>query len=167
MLCIHVLALLKKAGNLRRGKVENCQAIFCMVCKIIMTFCNILTVFQAWTTVLCLLQRGLEIFSFASEGLTKSHAENVQKIYKTYSSCCHFCCTTFLRRKWNPFDPITDLSDQCIGIVLLLIDWHHLFRRCYPPKNELDIQDLQGQSLGHGRPPAHTKDHLSISRDNV
>jgi hypothetical protein len=50
---------------------------------------------------------------------------------------------------YNPFDPITDPSDQCIGIVLLLIDWYHLFRRHYPPKDELDIQDLQGLSLGY------------------
>ena len=47
----------------------------------------------------------------------------------------------------NPFDPITDPSDQCIGIVLLLIDWYHLFRRRFPPKDEVDIQDLQDLSL--------------------
>ncbi len=28
----------------------------------------------------------------------------------------------------NPFDPITDPSDQYIGIVLLLIKWYRLFR---------------------------------------
>ena len=47
----------------------------------------------------------------------------------------------------NPFDPITDPSDECIGIVLLFIDWYHLYRRRYPPKDEVDIQDLQALSL--------------------
>ncbi len=47
----------------------------------------------------------------------------------------------------NPFDPNTDPSDQCIGIVLLLIDWYHLYRRRFPPKDEVDIQDLQDLSL--------------------
>ena len=47
----------------------------------------------------------------------------------------------------NPFEPITDPSDQCIGIVLLLIDWYVLFCRRFPPKDEVDIQDLQDMSL--------------------
>jgi hypothetical protein len=47
----------------------------------------------------------------------------------------------------NPFDPITDPSDECIGIVLLLIDWYHLFRRRFPPKDQVDIQALQDMSL--------------------
>jgi len=47
----------------------------------------------------------------------------------------------------HPFDPIVDPSNECIGIVLVFIDWYHLFRRRYPPKDEVDIQDLQGQSL--------------------
>ena len=47
----------------------------------------------------------------------------------------------------NPFDPIVDPSDECIGIVLLFIDFYHLFRRRYPPKDEVDIQDLQVLSL--------------------
>ena len=47
----------------------------------------------------------------------------------------------------NPFDPITDPSDECIGIVLLLIDWYHLFRRRFPPKDRVDIQALQDMSL--------------------
>ncbi len=45
------------------------------------------------------------------------------------------------------FDPIVDPSNECIGIVLLFIDWYMLFRRRYPPKDEVDIQDLQGLSL--------------------
>jgi hypothetical protein len=47
----------------------------------------------------------------------------------------------------NPFDPITDPSDQCIGIVLLLIDWYHLFRQRFPPQDEVDIQNLKDLSL--------------------
>ena len=43
----------------------------------------------------------------------------------------------------NPFDPIVDPSSECIGIVLLLIDWYLLFRRRFPPKDEVDIKDLQ------------------------
>ena len=49
----------------------------------------------------------------------------------------------------NPFDPITDPSDECIGIVLLFLNWYHLYRRRYPPKDEVDIQDLQALSLGY------------------
>ena len=47
----------------------------------------------------------------------------------------------------NPFDPITDPSHECIGIVLLLINWYHLFRRRFPPKDQVDIQALQDMSL--------------------
>ena len=49
----------------------------------------------------------------------------------------------------HPFDPITDPSDECIGIVLVFIDWYHLYRRRFPPKDEVDIQDLQVKSLGY------------------
>ena len=49
----------------------------------------------------------------------------------------------------NPFDPITDPSDECIGIVLSLLNWYHLYRRRFPPKDEIDIQDLQALSLGY------------------
>jgi hypothetical protein len=45
------------------------------------------------------------------------------------------------------FDPIVDPSNEMIGIVLLFIDWYMLFRRRYPPKDEVDIQNLQGLSL--------------------
>ena len=45
------------------------------------------------------------------------------------------------------FDPIVDPSNEMIGIVLLFIDWYMLFRRRYPPKDEVDIQDLQGLNL--------------------
>ena len=47
----------------------------------------------------------------------------------------------------NPFDPIIDPSDECIGMVLLLINWYHRFRRRFPPKDAVDIQDLQNMSL--------------------
>ncbi len=49
----------------------------------------------------------------------------------------------------NPFDPITDPSNECIGIVVLVIDWYHLFRRRFSPKDKVDIRDLQALSLGH------------------
>jgi hypothetical protein len=44
------------------------------------------------------------------------------------------------------FDLIVDPSDECIGI-LLLIDWYILYHRRYPPKDEVDLQDLQSLSL--------------------
>jgi hypothetical protein len=47
----------------------------------------------------------------------------------------------------NPFDPISDPSDECIGIVLLFLSWYNLYRRRYPPKDELDIADFQALSL--------------------
>jgi hypothetical protein len=45
------------------------------------------------------------------------------------------------------FDPIVDPSNELIGIVLLFIDWYILYRRRFPPKDEVDIQDLQSLSL--------------------
>ncbi len=47
----------------------------------------------------------------------------------------------------NPFDPISDPSDECIGIVNLFLTWYNLFCRCFPPKDELDIEDLRVLSL--------------------
>mmetsp|Transcript_60584 Transcript_60584/g.126841 ORF Transcript_60584/g.126841 Transcript_60584/m.126841 type:complete len:133 (+) Transcript_60584:57-455(+) len=55
---------------------------------------------------------------------------------------------TSCQKHGNPFDPIVDPSDECIGTVLLFIDWYLLFRRRYPPKDEIDIQDLQVLGLG-------------------
>jgi hypothetical protein len=49
--------------------------------------------------------------------------------------------------KTHIFDPIVDPSNECIGIVLLFIDWYMLFRRRFPPKDEVDIRDLQGLSI--------------------
>ena len=47
----------------------------------------------------------------------------------------------------NPFDPICDPSNECIQMVLLLLEWYRLYRRRFPPKDEVDIQDLQALSL--------------------
>jgi hypothetical protein len=47
----------------------------------------------------------------------------------------------------NPFDSICDPSDECFQMVLLLLEWYHLYRRRFPPKGEVDIQDLQALSL--------------------
>ena len=49
----------------------------------------------------------------------------------------------------NPFNPVCDPSNECIGIVLLLLEWYQLYRRRYPPKDEIDIQELQTLSLRH------------------
>ncbi len=47
----------------------------------------------------------------------------------------------------NPSDPIPDPSDECIGIVLLLLSWYNLYQCRYPPKDELDIKDFTDLSL--------------------
>jgi hypothetical protein len=47
----------------------------------------------------------------------------------------------------NDFNPICDPSDQRIQMVLLLLEWYHLYRQCFPPKDEVDIKDLQALSL--------------------
>ena len=49
----------------------------------------------------------------------------------------------------NPIDPINDPSDECIGIVLSLLNWYHLYRRHFQPKDEIDIQALQALILGY------------------
>ncbi len=49
--------------------------------------------------------------------------------------------------KENHFDPISDPSDECIGIVNLFLTWYDLFCRRIPPKDELDIEDLRVLSL--------------------
>jgi hypothetical protein len=36
------------------------------------------------------------------------------------------------------FDPFSEL----IGITMLFIQWYHLYRSRYPPKDEVDIKDL-------------------------
>ncbi len=49
----------------------------------------------------------------------------------------------------KPFDPIFDPSpsNECIRIVILFLKWYHLYRRRYPPKDELDIKELKTLGL--------------------
>ena len=44
----------------------------------------------------------------------------------------------------NPAEePLVDPSCDCIDVTLLLLTWYRLFRRCDPPKDEEDINELQ------------------------
>ena len=40
-------------------------------------------------------------------------------------------------------EPLVDPSSDCIDVTLLLLIWYRLFRRCDPPKDEEDINELQ------------------------
>ncbi len=40
-------------------------------------------------------------------------------------------------------EPLADPSSDCIDVTLLLLTWYRLFRRCNPPKDEEDINELQ------------------------
>jgi hypothetical protein len=42
----------------------------------------------------------------------------------------------------NPFNPVFDPSSELIEITLLFIQWYNLYRRRFPPKDEVDIQNL-------------------------
>ena len=42
----------------------------------------------------------------------------------------------------HPFNPALDPSSELIGITLVFIQWYNLYRRRYPPKDEVDIQVL-------------------------
>ena len=42
----------------------------------------------------------------------------------------------------HPSNPILDPSNELIGITMLFIQWYNLYRRRYPPKDEVDIQHL-------------------------
>ena len=42
----------------------------------------------------------------------------------------------------HPFNPVVDPSNELIGITLVLIQWYNLYRRRYPPKDEVDVKDL-------------------------
>ena len=42
----------------------------------------------------------------------------------------------------HPLNPALDPSDELVGITLTFIQWYNLYRRRYPPKDEVDIQDL-------------------------
>jgi hypothetical protein len=44
----------------------------------------------------------------------------------------------------NPAEePLVDPSSDCIDVTLLLLTWYRLFRRCDPPKDKEDINELQ------------------------
>jgi hypothetical protein len=47
----------------------------------------------------------------------------------------------------HPLNLVVDPSSELIGITLVLLQWYNLYRRRYPPKDEVDIQDLT--ALGH------------------
>ena len=42
----------------------------------------------------------------------------------------------------HPLNPVVDPSSELIGITLVLIQWYNLYRRRYPPKDEVDIRVL-------------------------
>ena len=42
----------------------------------------------------------------------------------------------------HPLNPVLDPSSELIGVTMVLIQWYNLYRRRYPPKDEVDIQDL-------------------------
>ncbi len=44
----------------------------------------------------------------------------------------------------NPAEePLVDPSSDCIDVTLSLLTWYRLFRRCDPPKDEENINELQ------------------------
>jgi hypothetical protein len=45
----------------------------------------------------------------------------------------------------HTFNPAFDPSSELIGITLVFIQWYILYRRRYPPKDEVDIQVLTAQ----------------------
>ena len=42
----------------------------------------------------------------------------------------------------HPLNPVLDPSSELIGVTMVLIQWYNLYRRRYPPKDEVDTQDL-------------------------
>ena len=42
----------------------------------------------------------------------------------------------------NPFNPVFDPSSELIGITMLFIQWYNLYQRRFPPKDEMDVQDM-------------------------
>ncbi len=42
----------------------------------------------------------------------------------------------------NPLNPVFDPSSELIGITMISIKWYNLYRRRYPPKDEVDIKIL-------------------------
>ena len=46
----------------------------------------------------------------------------------------------------HPLNPVLDPSSELIGITILFIEWYNLYRRRFPPKDQVDVQNLT--SLG-------------------
>ena len=42
----------------------------------------------------------------------------------------------------HPLNPVLDPSSELIGITILFIEWYNLYRRRFPPKDQVDLQDL-------------------------
>ena len=42
----------------------------------------------------------------------------------------------------HPLNPVLDPSSELIGITILFIEWYNLYRRRFPPKDQVDVQDL-------------------------
>ena len=42
----------------------------------------------------------------------------------------------------HPLNPVLDPSTELMGVTMVLIQWYNLYSRRYPPKDEVDIQDL-------------------------
>ncbi len=47
-----------------------------------------------------------------------------------------------LDHNMDPFNPVFDPSSELIGITMLFIQWYHLYRRRYPPKDGVNIKVL-------------------------
>ena len=57
-----------------------------------------------------------------------------------------------LEHNWShPLNPVLDPSSELIGITILFIEWYNLYRRRFPPKEQVDLQDLTsvGESCEH------------------
>ena len=46
----------------------------------------------------------------------------------------------------HPLNPVLDPSSELIEITILFIEWYNLYRRRFPPKDQVDVQHLT--SLG-------------------
>ena len=42
----------------------------------------------------------------------------------------------------HPLNPVLDPPIELIGITILFIEWYNLYRRRFPPKDQVDLQDL-------------------------
>ena len=50
------------------------------------------------------------------------------------------------QKRSHPLNPVLDPSSELIGITILFIEWYNLYSRRFPPKDQVDLQDLT--SLG-------------------